>query len=203
MIFESGRCTLMLSLGSRVSSYKPQSSIRLSVKMRTFNGGCFALNKIFLGFHVLNLLSKGHSCTCQVPTKRSSDFPQCTATTSFDRRWSDSAKAKGVCPAPPSVYLRGDCPLFRGVKSMHHHRRHHLLSLFERILGSIQSNAVVPSIRRDLIYNESACFKALFVSISCHRCCVQCSCSGWPTGNGKKPSNSQACCLAQLCLAAA
>ena len=102
MIFESGRCTLMLSLGSRVSSYKPQSSIRLSVKMRTFNGGCFALNKIFLGFHVLNLLSKGHSCTCQVPTKRSSDFPQCTATTSFDRRWSDSAKAKGVCPAPPS-----------------------------------------------------------------------------------------------------
>ena len=32
---------------------------------------------------------------------------------------------------------------------------------------------------------------------------VQCSCSGWPTGNGKKLSNSQACCLAQLCLAAA
>ena len=27
--------------------------------------------------------------------------------------------------------------------------------------------------------------------------------SGWPTGNGKKVSNSQACCLAQLCLAAA
>ena len=26
---------------------------------------------------------------------------------------------------------------------------------------------------------------------------------GWPTGNGKKVSNSQACCLAQLCLAAA
>ena len=25
---------------------------------------------------------------------------------------------------------------------------------------------------------------------------------GWPTGNGKKLSNSQACCLAQLCLAA-
>ena len=25
----------------------------------------------------------------------------------------------------------------------------------------------------------------------------------WPTGNGKKLSNSQACCLAQLCLAAA
>ena len=24
---------------------------------------------------------------------------------------------------------------------------------------------------------------------------VQCSCSGWPTGNGKKLSNSQACCL--------
>ena len=32
---------------------------------------------------------------------------------------------------------------------------------------------------------------------------VQCSCSGWPTGNGKKVSNSQACCLAQLCLAPA
>ena len=31
---------------------------------------------------------------------------------------------------------------------------------------------------------------------------VQCSCSGWPTGNGKKLSNSQACCLAQLCLGA-
>ena len=31
----------------------------------------------------------------------------------------------------------------------------------------------------------------------------QCSCSGWPTGNGKKLSNCQACCLAQLCLAAA
>ena len=26
---------------------------------------------------------------------------------------------------------------------------------------------------------------------------------GWPTGNGMKLSNSQACCLAQLCLAAA
>ena len=26
---------------------------------------------------------------------------------------------------------------------------------------------------------------------------------GWPTGNGKKLSNSQACCLAQLCLIAA
>ena len=26
---------------------------------------------------------------------------------------------------------------------------------------------------------------------------------GWPTGNGKKLSNSQACCLAQLCLAGA
>ena len=25
---------------------------------------------------------------------------------------------------------------------------------------------------------------------------------GWPTGNGKKLSSSQACCLAQLCLAA-
>ena len=27
---------------------------------------------------------------------------------------------------------------------------------------------------------------------------LQCSCSGWPTGNGKNLSNSQACCLAQL-----
>ena len=27
--------------------------------------------------------------------------------------------------------------------------------------------------------------------------------TGWPTGNGKKRSNSHACCLAQLCLAAA
>ena len=26
---------------------------------------------------------------------------------------------------------------------------------------------------------------------------------GWPTGNGKELNNSQACCLAQLCLAAA
>ena len=26
---------------------------------------------------------------------------------------------------------------------------------------------------------------------------------GWPTGNGKKLSNCQACCLAQVCLAAA
>ena len=26
---------------------------------------------------------------------------------------------------------------------------------------------------------------------------------GWPTGNGKKLSNCQACCLAQLCLDAA
>ena len=32
---------------------------------------------------------------------------------------------------------------------------------------------------------------------------VQCSCSGWSTGNGKKLSNCQACCLAQQCLAAA
>ena len=26
---------------------------------------------------------------------------------------------------------------------------------------------------------------------------------GWPTGNGEKLNNSQACCLAQLCLGAA
>ena len=32
---------------------------------------------------------------------------------------------------------------------------------------------------------------------------LQCSCSGWPTGNGKKLSSSQACYLAQLCLATA
>ena len=32
---------------------------------------------------------------------------------------------------------------------------------------------------------------------------VQGGWGGWPTGNGKKLSNSQACCLAQLCLAAA
>ena len=34
-------------------------------------------------------------------------------------------------------------------------------------------------------------------------CTVQGGWGGWPTGNGKKVSNSQACCLAQLCLAAA
>ena len=32
---------------------------------------------------------------------------------------------------------------------------------------------------------------------------VQGGWGGWPTGNGKKVSNSQACCLVQLCLAAA
>ena len=32
---------------------------------------------------------------------------------------------------------------------------------------------------------------------------LHCSCSGWPTGNGKKLSNCQACCLAQLWLAPA
>ena len=32
---------------------------------------------------------------------------------------------------------------------------------------------------------------------------VQGGWGGWPTGNGKKLSYSQACCLAQLCLAAA
>ena len=32
---------------------------------------------------------------------------------------------------------------------------------------------------------------------------VHCSCSGWPRGNGNKLSNSQACWLSQLCLAAA
>ena len=32
---------------------------------------------------------------------------------------------------------------------------------------------------------------------------LQGAATGWPTGNGKKLSNSQACCLAQLCLAAA
>ena len=32
---------------------------------------------------------------------------------------------------------------------------------------------------------------------------VQTADIGWPTGNGKKVSNSQACCLAQLCQAAA
>ena len=36
-----------------------------------------------------------------------------------------------------------------------------------------------------------------------HTLPVQCSCSGWPTGNGKNLSNTQACCLAQLCLGAA
>ena len=35
------------------------------------------------------------------------------------------------------------------------------------------------------------------------KCKVQCSCSGWPTGNGKKLSNCQACSLAQLCLSPA
>ena len=32
---------------------------------------------------------------------------------------------------------------------------------------------------------------------------VQPAVIGWPTGNGKKLSNSQACCLAKLCLAGA
>ena len=32
---------------------------------------------------------------------------------------------------------------------------------------------------------------------------VQGGWGGWPTGNGKKRSSSQACCLAQLCLAVA
>ena len=32
---------------------------------------------------------------------------------------------------------------------------------------------------------------------------LQCSCSGWSTGYGNKLSNSQTCCLAQLCPAAA
>ena len=32
---------------------------------------------------------------------------------------------------------------------------------------------------------------------------VQPAVIGWPTGNGKKRSNSQACCLAKLCLAGA
>ena len=32
---------------------------------------------------------------------------------------------------------------------------------------------------------------------------VQGGWGGWPTGNGKKLSNGQACCLALLCLAAA
>ena len=36
-----------------------------------------------------------------------------------------------------------------------------------------------------------------------HPCHIQCSCSGWPTGNGKKLNNSQSCCLTQLFLAAA
>ena len=36
--------------------------------------------------------------------------------------------------------------------------------------------------------------------ILCH-VCLQGGWGGWPTGNGKKLSNSQACCLAQLCLA--
>ena len=44
-------------------------------------------------------------------------------------------------------------------------------------------------------------------SISCHRVQgllhVQPADIGWPTGNGKKLSNSQACCLDQLCLDAA
>ena len=36
-----------------------------------------------------------------------------------------------------------------------------------------------------------------------HNLHVQCSCSEWLTGNGNNLSNSQACCLAQLCLAPA
>ena len=34
-------------------------------------------------------------------------------------------------------------------------------------------------------------------------CPIQPADIGWPTGNGKKLSNRQACCLAQLCLAEA
>ena len=37
----------------------------------------------------------------------------------------------------------------------------------------------------------------------CEKCPeIQPADTGWPTGNGKKLSNSQACDLAQLCLAA-
>ena len=43
----------------------------------------------------------------------------------------------------------------------------------------------------------------VWYSLLLNKTYVQCSCSGWPTGNGKKLSNSQACCLVQLCQAPA
>ena len=52
----------------------------------------------------------------------------------------------------------------------------------------------------DITFNRSVYVKANKVNIGYT---VQPADIGWPTGNGKKLSNSQACCLAQLCLGAA
>ena len=88
-----------------------------------------------------------------LPTKRSSDF-FCFAPLPLhligvgviQQRGGKREVRLALLPLPPSVYLRGDCPLFRGVKSMHHYRRNHLssplLSFCERILDFIQSNAI-------------------------------------------------------------
>ena len=48
-----------------------------------------------------------------------------------------------------------------------------------------------------LLYNNKKRAKLVFFPL------LQPADIGWPTGNGKKLSNCQACCLPQLCLAAA
>ena len=57
--------------------------------------------------------------------------------------------------------------------------------------------------RTFLVQGVGACVK-LSPDTTSHQLCttVQGGWGGWPTGNGKKLSYSQACCLAQLCLAA-
>ena len=58
-------------------------------------------------------------------------------------------------------------------------------------------------LRTSLIYMELKWFWESLSFMWNFKWLLQCSCSGWPTGNGKNLSNSQACFLAQLCLAAA
>ena len=54
-----------------------------------------------------------------------------------------------------------------------------------------------------LLLNKTINFDVRFVVKDAGKFALQPADIGWPTRNAKKLSNSQACCLAQLCLAAA
>ena len=115
---------------------------RLPLRTRTQMKVVLRTNR-FLVLYLLSLLAKGVSCTCR--QRGVQIFPVCTATTSFDRRRSDSAKGKGerVRPAAPpslSLCLVAIVRYFVGLKACITIAAITSHLFFERILGSIPFN---------------------------------------------------------------